>query len=61
MTWKLKFLGAPNPLIAPDPANQHEKSTGKTYQPEWPLAIKKAVGREDCEKQWHHCANPKSF
>jgi hypothetical protein len=43
------FWGA-SPLIAPDTANQREKSTGKTYQPERPLAIKKTPGRNDCGK-----------
>lgn len=44
------FWGGASPLFAPETANQREKSTGKTYQPERPLAIKKAVGWEDCEK-----------
>jgi len=43
------FFGA-SPLFAPEIANQREKSTGKTYQPERPLAIKKAPVRDACGK-----------
>ncbi|PKN21977.1 MAG: hypothetical protein CVU68_05730 [Deltaproteobacteria bacterium HGW-Deltaproteobacteria-3] len=50
MTWRLEFFFGASPLIAPETANQREKSTGKTYQPERPLAIKKTVCRNDCGK-----------